>query len=116
MTILIQAFIIVMALFVIRLALNSRTSHAGRASKKLALVGLAVAMIVAVVFPNTTNTLAKAVGVGRGADLLLYVTVSTFILYALNNYLQMQDQRDTLHKLARHIAIIEAKNSRRSIK
>lgn len=116
MTILIQAFIIVIALFVIRLALGSRTSHAGRASKKITLVGLAVAMIIAVLFPNTTNTIANSVGVGRGADLLLYVAVSAFILYALNNYLQMQDQRDTLHKLARHIAIIEAKNNRRPTK
>ncbi len=111
MTIIIQIFIILIALIVIGAALSRRTSHAGHASKKIGLILLAIAMIVAVIFPDITNVVANAVGVGRGADLLLYITVVAFILYALNNYLHMQDQRDMLHKLARHIAILETKTS-----
>jgi len=110
MTIIIQFFVIAIALFVIKTAIGGRTSHAGRASKKIGLVVLAVTMVVAVIFPNLTNDLAHAVGVGRGADLLLYLTVVAFIVYAINNYLHMQDQRQTVIKLARKIAILEAKN------
>jgi hypothetical protein len=69
---------------------------------------LVVAMIVAVLFPDTTNSVAHLVGIGRGADLLLYVTVLAFIFYALNNYLQQQDARDTLFRLARKVALLEA--------
>ena len=110
MTIIIQIFVILIALIVLSTAISRRTSHAGHASKKIGLVVLALAMVVAVLFPDITNVVAHAVGVGRGADLLLYMTILAFILYALNNYLHMQDQRDMLHKLARHIAIQEAKS------
>jgi hypothetical protein len=113
MTIIIQAFVVIMALTVMVTALGKRTTHVGKASKKLGLVVLGAAMIIAVIFPETTNAVAHAVGVGRGADLLLYVTVVAFILYAVNNYLQMHDQRDMLYRLARRVAIIEAKNKGR---
>lgn len=109
MTIIIQAIVIVIALIVLRTAMGRRTTHLGRASKKIGLIVLAITMIVAVLFPEATNVVARAVGVGRGADLLLYLTVLAFILYAINNYLQMQDQRDMMHRLARRVAIIEAK-------
>ena len=39
---------------------------------------LFVAGIVAVIFPDITNKIANFVGVGRGADLLLYITVIVF--------------------------------------
>ena len=46
-----------------------------------------VAGLVFVAFPELTNDIAKLLGVGRGADLLLYVAVVTFsfafiLLYA----------------------------------
>jgi hypothetical protein len=80
------------------------------ASKKIGLIALAILMIIAVIFPNTTNDVAHVVGVGRGADLLLYLTVVAFILYVLHSYLEMKDQSITIVKLARKIAIIEANN------
>lgn len=110
MTIIIQSFIIIIALIVLATALRNRTSHGGRASKKIGLIILAIAMIVAVIFPESTNVVANAVGVGRGADLLLYITVAAFILYSINDYLHRQQQREIVYKLARTIAILEAKN------
>jgi hypothetical protein len=65
-------------------------------------------MVIAVIFPNVTNRLAHIVGVGRGADLLLYTTVVAFIFYAVNSYLHRQDERYELHSLARKIALLEA--------
>ena len=116
MTIIIQTFIIIIALIVLRIALSKRTSYAGRAYKKIGLVLLALAMIVAVLSPNATNRVANAVGVGRGADLLLYLTVTAFILYAINDYLHTQDQREMIYKLARTVAILEAKNKPKNSK
>jgi len=110
MTVIIQAFVILVAIVVLGTALGRRTSHGGKASKKIGLIILAICMIIAVLFPDSTNVLAHAVGVGRGADLLLYITVVAFILYALNNYLQMRDQRDVTYRLARRIALIEARS------
>jgi hypothetical protein len=106
--IIIQIVVIVLAGVIAAVTLGNRSTHSGKAWKKIALVLLAISMIIAVIFPEVTNTVAHFVGVGRGADLLLYATVVAFILYALNNYLHQQDQRDALYRLARKVAIIDA--------
>jgi len=110
MIILIQILVIFVALAVIGSVLIGKQSHSARAWKKIALSLLAIAMVIAVLFPDTTNKIANIVGVGRGADLLLYILTLAFIGYALNNYLHQQHQRDELNRLARKIAIIEAIN------
>jgi hypothetical protein len=115
MIVLFQLAIVLFAGFIIVVSLGSRSTHSGRAWKKMALVLLAVAMIIGVMFPGLTNDFAHIVGVGRGADLLLYATVVAFIGYVLNAYLHQQDQRDILYRLARKVAIIEA-NERYGIK
>ena len=108
MIVLIQILVIAAAVFVIVRTLGTRSSHSGKAWKKIGLLLLALAMIVAVLFPEATNITARAVGVGRGADLLLYATVVAFIAYVLNDYLKGQEHRDTEVRLGRKIAIIEA--------
>lgn len=107
----IQVVLIVVAVAIVVVTLGNRSTHSGKAWKKIALLLLAAGMVVVVLFPEITNQLAHAVGVGRGADLLLYATVAAFILYVLNDYLQQQDQRNTLHRLARKIALMEAAQS-----
>ena len=41
---------------------------------------VAAAAVVTVLFPDSLTVIAEALGVGRGADLLLYVLVVTFML------------------------------------
>lgn len=108
----VQIIVVIIALVIIKAALGSRTSQPSKAYKKLGLITLAILMVVAVLFPDTTNIVARSVGVGRGADLLLYITTVSFIIYVLNSYLERQDQHDMLVRLARRIAILEAKSSR----
>lgn len=109
MIIIVQIIVIALAIFITVVSLSSRSTHSGKAWKKIALIFFAITMIVAVLFPQLTNDAAHLLGIGRGADLLLYATVIAFIFYALNSYLQKQDQRDILYRLARKMAIIEAK-------
>lgn len=108
MIIIVQIAIIIAAIAVLVMSLGRRSTHSGKAWKKIALMLLALAMVIAVLFPDVTNGVAHIVGIGRGADLLLYATVIAFIFYALNNYLHQQDQRDITFRLARKVAIIEA--------
>lgn len=115
MIITIQIIVIILAIVIAVVTLGKRSTHSGKAWKKIALVLLAIGMVVAVIFPDTTNEAAHLVGVGRGADLLLYATVIAFIIYALNNYLRQQDQRDALYRLARKVALIDA-NERYNIR
>jgi len=108
MIVIAQIIIIASALALLFYGLSGRRSHFGRAWKKIGLLLLAIAMIIAVIFPNTTNRLAHLVGIGRGADLLLYMLTLAFITYVLNSYLQQQDAKDELCRLARRVALIDA--------
>lgn len=109
-----QLVIIAVALSLLYWGLSGRRTHVGKAWKKIGLSLLVVAMIVAVLFPELTNDLAHLVGVGRGADLVLYGLTLAFISYALNNYLHQQTEKDALYRLARKIAVLEA-NDRHKI-
>jgi len=103
-----QVSIIVVALAILYLGLSGRKTYVARAWKKIGLCVLVLAMIIAVLFPETTNDLAHMLGIGRGADLLLYGLTLAFIAYALNSYLQQQNERDVLYRLARKVALYDA--------
>lgn len=115
MIIIIQGLVVLVALGLVLFVLTGRQTYAARAWKKIALCLLAVAMVIAVLFPELTNEIAHLVGIGRGADLLLYGLTLAFIAYVLNNYLHQQREKDTIFRLARKVALLEA-NERYSIK
>lgn len=108
MVIILQITVISVALGLMLFVLIGRQTHAAHAWKKIALCLLAVAMVVAVLFPNTTNQAAHLVGVGRGADLLLYMLALFFIGYVLNNYVHQKRDKDVVYRLARKVALIDA--------
>ena len=53
------------------------------------------------------NWLAHGIGIGRGADLLLYGTVVAFIFMLMNNYLKEKHDERRFVKLARKVALLE---------
>jgi len=108
---LVQIAIIALGVLLGYLILASRGSHGARASVKVGLVLLVIAMIVAVLNPNLMTRVANLAGIGRGADLLLYTVTGAFLFYTLTQYLKSQSQRDLIFRLARRVALIEA-NSR----
>jgi hypothetical protein len=110
-----QIAVIIVAVGIVFFGLSGRKTHLASAWKKIAIFLLAIAMVVAVIFPNTTDALAHAVGVGRGADLLLYVLTLAFITSVLNSYIRQKDEHDALFRLARRVALLDA-NERYNIK
>jgi hypothetical protein len=106
--ILIQMLVVITALMILYFVLSRVNSHSSRAWKKIMLIFLALAMVVAVLFPEITNQIANFMGVGRGADLLLYTLTLGFIIYVLNSYIKRQDDQDKLFRLARKVALLEA--------
>ncbi len=115
MIVITQLSIILIALAILYLGLSGRRTHIGKAWKKIGLCLLVFMMVIAVLTPDTTNSVAHMVGVGRGADLLLYGLTLAFIAYALNSYLQQQSDKDSLYRLARKVALLDA-NERYDIK
>lgn len=85
----------------------------GRGTRKLALKRLALALlfalaIVAVMFPDITNAVANAVGVGRGTDLLLYGLVIVFVGNAISTSVRFRHQERELTQIARAAALRDA--------
>jgi hypothetical protein len=104
----VQVLLILISILFLLKAISGRGTHSMNAWKKIAISMLVVLMIVAVLLPDTTTQLANIVGVGRGADLVLYSLFAAFIFYVLNQYLKDQDQRDSLFRLARKLALLDA--------
>jgi hypothetical protein len=75
---------------------------------RLLAVFLFLTALLFVVFPNTTNIIAHRLGVGRGADLLLYVTVFACIHTFLLLYMKIRKLERKTTEQIRSIAIRDA--------
>lgn len=104
----IKGILILAILLAVGWFLSNRTSHQARAWQKIGIILLTAIGVVVVIFPNTSNTIAHKVGVGRGADLLLYLLTLSFIFTVLNSYLKAKEEQKRLVTLARKVALIEA--------
>ena len=62
------------------------------------------ATIVAL-WPATTSLLATLLGVGRGADAVLYLTVALLCYLQFRNYIHMRDVELQLTRLVRQMAL-----------
>lgn len=71
----------------------------------LALIALGVA---AVLFPDAVTRIAQAVGVGRGADLVLYLLCLTVLFVSMGLYVRLAEMHDRYVELARRLALHEA--------
>ena len=78
------------------------------AGKRILLVVFIVAAIAAVIYPDELTVIANMLGVGRGADLLLYATVAALVFSLLVIYAKFKDAEVKIAELARHIAILES--------
>lgn len=106
----IQIILVALSVLFTVYLLSSRKSHAINAWKKIGVIGIGVIAVLSITFPSLTNTVANLLGVGRGADLLLYLFVASFIFYVLSQYLKQQEQRDAIYRLARQIAVSDAQH------
>jgi len=75
---------------------------------KICVVLLFGFAIVAVLSPEATNRLAHRVGVGRGADLLIYTLAIAFLGALLRYYIHRQADATKIVRLTRRLAILEA--------
>ena len=106
--ILVQLILVAAFVVLFLFTLRSRTAHSVSATKKLAFAMFTVVVVMAVLSPRLVSEVANLVGVGRGADLVLYLLAVMFCFYVVNDYLRSQDSTNQLHKLARRIAVLEA--------
>ena len=61
-----------------------------------------------VLSPETTNVIARAMGVGRGTDLVSYVVETALIFVVVHYYTKFVDLQADLTVLAREMALLRA--------
>ncbi|NCD19653.1 MAG: DUF2304 domain-containing protein [Actinobacteria bacterium] len=76
-----------------------------QAIRRILLVVFVVFAAATVLFPQALTELAKFVGVGRGADLLLYALVIAFLGYVSTSYRRMSRMEDRIARLSRQVAL-----------
>lgn len=113
-TLIIQLLLIIGIVGVVASFLRNRNAARFQAGKKLLLVLFTLACVASVIWPNALTAVANAVGVGRGADLVLYALVVAFAFVSLNTYLKFKDVEARLTRLARAIAIADVERHVRS--
>jgi hypothetical protein len=96
-----QLFLMAVIFVLLWFALHHRSSTEARAFRRIAFLGLTVLIILAVIFPDTLTGIANTFGIGRGADLVIYLVAITYLKFG------DMDRRMTL--LSRHIALLESK-------
>lgn len=109
---LIQILLVVGVAVLALLFLRNRNAMRFRAGKKLLLLLFSLAFVASVAFPEMLTAVANLVGVGRGTDLLLYALVVAFLFVALNTYLKFRDIEARQARLARYVALLEARSAR----
>ncbi len=63
---------------------------------------------VAVVWPEVTAVIARTLGIGRGADLLIYCTAAVMMIGFMMTYVRLRRLRRDLTLLVRSFAIRDA--------
>ncbi len=101
----IRVLLIGVLLFLLVYFLRYRRSTKVQAGRKIALALFVVVSSVAVVFPEGVTTVANRLGVGRGADLLLYLLVPAVVYSAMELRLKIADLEDRLAVIAREVAL-----------
>lgn len=80
-----------------------------QALRRLGLLFLLALVVYSIIDPSKTWTnLAKALGIGRGADLILYGLVVAFLGFVVTTYKRFRAMETRYTRLARRIALDEA--------
>ncbi len=97
------AFVLVITVLLWR---SRETAH-GRAWKRILLVAFAGFVIWTILFPETATKVANWLGIGRGTDLIAYLTAFSLMLLAVLVLLRFARLETRLAKLTREVALSE---------
>jgi small membrane protein len=95
----------ILALMVLVIVVVYFSKFRSRAFDRVLVLFLAMLGLSMVIAPDWTNRAANLVGVGRGADLFIYLSIMSFSFVSLLFYSKMRDLEATITEMARAVAI-----------
>ena len=104
-----QFFLIAFIVGLLWFALHHRSSTEAKAFRRIAFLGLTAFIVLAILFPGVLTDVANSIGIGRGADLVLYLVAIGLLFFAVSTYLKFGDMDRRITLLSRHIALLESK-------
>ncbi len=75
---------------------------------RLIVIGISVAAVALVSYPNMSNRIANRLGVSRGADLIFYMAIPGLLFMILLLYAKSTRQEEQMATLTRELAILRA--------
>ncbi|SNT13456.1 hypothetical protein SAMN06309944_2195 [Micrococcales bacterium KH10] len=108
--------LLLIAIVLIAFALTRATLGARHVALRRLLLGVFVlGAALSVLFPNALTTVANAVGVGRGTDLLVYALVISFLSYVATSYRRTSQLTRELTVVAREVALLRSELEYRNL-
>lgn len=106
----IKIILLIPLLLLIVLMLPKFRRHA---MSRLVMIIISLLGVLFVLFPSLSNELAQYVGVGRGADLIIYLFMVFSFLYNILMYAKLRMIRQDQTEIVKNIAIQNAKDNRK---
>ena len=99
-------------LLILGLLIILRAFTVGRSlqlTKRLSAIGLFVIMVLLILYPKASMYIADKLGIGRGVDLLIYLSILLIFLLIVSLWRRIITLSDSVTKLTRQIAIENAR-------
>lgn len=107
----IQIILVLFSLFAITRALRQFRQGALTIAWLIAWVLFWLLVGAVVLSPQTTDTFARLVGVGRGVDFIIYVSVVSLFYLAFRLFVKLEDIEREMTRLVRKMALKEVETS-----
>lgn len=104
-----QLILVVVVVVVVLLVMRPMSGDRSLALKRLTAIVFAVGALLAIFFPGALTWVANILGIGRGADLLLYTFIVAGLLFAVSSVRARARQDARVTELARAVALMEAR-------
>jgi len=109
-----QLLLIAGVFFAALIGIRVQPGDRSLALKRMFALAFALAAILAILFPDTLTVIANFFGIGRGADLLLYVSILGGLLFAVATVRSKARGDARVTQLARAVALMEARLAEQS--
>ena len=70
-------------------------------------LGIWGVLVVVVFFPEITSYFAKIVGIGRGIDVIIYISIGLLFYLVFRIYVKMEETESSVTTLVRELSILE---------
>jgi len=104
-----QFLLIAVVVLAAVLAVRFLPGERSLALKRIYAICFSLAAILAIIFPSALTAIANFFGIGRGTDLLLYISIVMMLLFAVSMVRAKARSDARVTELARAVALMEAR-------